>query len=338
MNNIVLIDSGNTRLKVAVLRADARMAGGHPATGCVADSSPCISAGGIGGDGAPGPARRPATQAARRDGHAAQLSAQALDNDNIQGLEDWLRALPAPPTAALGTNVAGPARAAAIEAALARIGCPLRWVVPQACAYGLTSRYTRPEQLGADRWASMLGVLALRQAGTAATAGIEEQVGPAGTASPAATPGRAPFLLASFGTATTLDTVGGDGVFEGGLILPGPALMRRSLASGTANLPLAHGDPTAYPTDTQHAIASGVAAAQAGAVLRQWLAGLRRYGVAPDIYAAGGGWDEVEPEIRRLLADTAASMGRLPPAITVIDNPVLHGLAHIAAAAFPDLP
>ena len=31
-----------------------------------------------------------------------------------------------------------------------------------------------------------------------------------------------PFLLASFGTATTIDTVGPDNVFAGGLILPGP--------------------------------------------------------------------------------------------------------------------
>lgn len=265
MSIIVLIDSGNTRLKIGV-----------------------IDRAGENGRG---------------------VVAQAFDNTDIQRLTDWLAALPVKPAAALGTNVAGAARAAAIEAALATHGCPVQWMVPQAQAYGLTSRYTRPEQLGADRWMSMLGVLAGLDAAS-----------------------RPPFLLASFGTATTLDTVGSDGVFEGGLILPGPALMRQSLASGTANLPLAHGSLQDFPTDTHQAISSGVAAAQAGAVVRQWLAGFKRYGVAPQVYAAGGGWPEVEGETRRLLNDSAAAMGLLPPTVAVIENPVLNGLAFVAGA------
>lgn len=298
MKTIVLIDSGNTRLKVGVIDATAT--------------------------------------SRASDGHAmapdAGILTQALDNDDAQGLNHWLGALPRVPVAALGTNVAGPARAAVIETALAEIGCPLRWIVPRVQAYGLTSRYTQPELLGADRWVSMLGVMARRE---------DTEFGQWASDSPGdALPGlqsdhaevSTPFLLASFGTATTLDTVSGDGVFEGGLILPGPVMMRRSLASGTANLPLAEGDATAFPTDTQHAIASGVAAAQAGAVLRQWLAGMQRYGIAPQLYATGGGWHEVEAETRRLLSDAAAAMSRLPPAITVIENPVLCGLARIAAA------
>jgi type III pantothenate kinase len=294
MKTIVLIDSGNTRLKVGVIDGEAD----------------------------------------RRNG----ILGQALDNDDVQGLKDWLATLPSAPVAALGTNVAGAARAAAIEAALKDIGCPTRWIVPQAQAYGLTSRYTRPEQLGPDRWVSMLGVLAMRDVATPAFgghAGTGDHAGSAGAIGlggvHAAADSSAPFLLASFGTATTLDTVSGDGVFEGGLILPGPALMRQSLASGTANLPLVHGDATAFPTDTQQAISSGVVAAQAGAVLRQWLAGLQRYGTAPRIYAAGGGWREVEAETRRLLTDAASAMGSLPPPITVVENPVLYGLASIAA-------
>ncbi|AOB33983.1 hypothetical protein AKI39_23545 [Bordetella sp. H567] len=280
-----------------------------------------------------------------RGNWSGDLQASVLDQDDVQSLKDWLAALPGPPVAALGTNVAGEARAAIIEAAFAEIRCPIRWIAPQAQAYGLTSRYTRPEQLGADRWVSMLGVLARRDAvmhaSSCAFRSSESRPGSATgarsdharqrTAGPSPAGALAPFLLASFGTATTLDTVSGENVFEGGLILPGPAMMRRSLASGTANLPLADGDAVVYPTDTQHAIASGVAAAQAGAVLRQWLAGLRRYGDAPHIYVAGGGWQEVEPETRRLLTDTAAAMGRLPPPIHIIENPVLHGLVRIAA-------
>jgi type III pantothenate kinase len=255
---IILIDSGNTRLKVG-----------------------------------------------RSDGPL--VSAQAFDNGDAGALADWLKALPDAPTLALGTNVAGPARAAAIEAALAAHGCQMRWVKSQAQVLGLKSRYTQPGQLGADRWVSMLGVLSQMPAP------------------------RQAFLLACFGTATTLDTVSADGDFEGGLILPGPALMRKSLATGTANLPLAHGTLHDFPTDTHQAISSGVAAAQAGAVLRQWLAGIRRYGDAPlAVYVAGGGWGEVAAETTRLLEETSVSMGRLPPEVRLIENPVLDGLAYLA--------
>jgi type III pantothenate kinase len=292
MSIIVLIDSGNTRLKVGI--ADIARVDSLERRGMRTTAGQAGEAGSI-----------PESRRAVRMVHN-------LDNNDVQGLKDWLGSLPAAPTAALGTNVAGAARGAGIESALAALGCPMRWIVPQAQAYGLASRYARPEQLGADRWVSMLGVLA-------------ESLSPA--ASSAARPS---FLLASFGTATTLDTVSSQGVFEGGLILPGPALMRQSLASGTANLPLAQGIPQDFPTDTHGAISSGVAAAQAGAVVRQWLAGARHYGEPPRVYASGGGWTEVEAETRRLLADAAAAMGRLPPQVAVIENPVLKGLAYIA--------
>ncbi|ARP84074.1 hypothetical protein CAL12_26840 [Bordetella genomosp. 8] len=305
MKTILLIDSGNTRLKVAVVAV-----GGGGSAGSVDAASAADALAGTAVDW---------PLAATAGG----IRAHAIDTHDAQGFADWLAGLPAAPVGALGTNVAGAARAAGIEAALAQIGCPTRWILPQAQAYGLTSRYTQPEQLGADRWASMLGVMTLRTPmSPTPTAGH--------TAAERETP--SPFVLASFGTATTIDTVSADGVFEGGLILPGPALMKSALAAGTANLPLAQGQVTAYPTDTQQAISSGVAAAQAGALLRQWLAGVRRYGAPPRIYAAGGGWPEVEGEIRHLLSDAAESMGYLPPTITVIENPVLYGLARIARA------
>src|SRR3546814_3488501 len=68
---------------------------------------------------------------------------------------------------------------------------------------------------------------------------------------------------------TTLFRSQGNLVFYGGLILPGPALMRSALATGTANLPEANAPFAAYPTHTHQAISSGIAAAQAGALLRQ---------------------------------------------------------------------
>jgi len=264
---ILLIDSGNSRLKVGWLDA------AHP-------------------------------QAAR------EPAAVAFDNLDPDALGDWLGTLARTPTLALGVNVAGGERGEGIRAALARHGCPVHWITSRAELLGLRNRYTQPAQLGADRLVSLLGVRS-RLA-----------------------PGHAPFVLASFGTATTIDTVGADDVFAGGLILPGPALMRSSLARGTANLPVADGPVTDFPVDTHQAIASGIAAAQAGAVVRQWLAASQRYGRPADIYVAGGGWPEVQQETERLLALAGAVAGQ-PPAPAYLDRPVLDGLALLAAQPDP---
>lgn len=234
--------------------------------------------------------------------HPREPAAVAFDNLDPHSLGEWLAALPRKPDRAVGVNVAGQVRGEAIAQVLRPHGCSVAWLRAEARTLGLSNGYARPEQLGADRWASMLGVLA-RQ--------------------PQA---HGPFVLACFGTATTIDTVGPDNVFPGGTILPGPAMMRSALASGTANLPLAEGAVAAYPTDTHQAIASGIAAAQAGAVVRQWLAGCERYGVAPELYVAGGGWPEVRAETERLLGEAGAVRGSAPLPM-YLDSPVLDGLA-----------
>lgn len=232
----------------------------------------------------------------------------AFDNLDTDALRDWLAVQPRSPQRAVGVNVAGQARGAAIAAALPA-GCPVAWLHAQPRALGLVNGYARPEQLGADRWAAMLGAhMRLPRP-------------------------HKPFVLACFGTATTIDTVGDDGVFPGGLILPGPAMMRSALNKGTANLPMAEGQVSAYPVDTHQAIATGIAAAQAGAVVRQWLAGCDRYGRMPDIYVAGGGWPEVQAETERLLAQACSALGPAPTPV-YLESPVLDGLA--AWAAQPD--
>ncbi len=70
------------------------------------------------------------------------------------------------------------------------------------------------------------------------------------------------------GTATTIDFLTADGVFKGGMIMPGVGLMLRSLHEGTAALPDQGGEFFAYPTQTVDAIASGCQHAQAGAIER----------------------------------------------------------------------
>ncbi len=232
-----------------------------------------------------------------------------LAHAQLDTLPERLAAWPAHGAAALGVNVAGAPMAARLQAMLAAAGHTLRWITPTAELLGLRNGYADPAQLGADRWMGLLGVWR-------------------GLAAP-----RPPLLLATFGTATTLDTIGPDDQFAGGLILPGPALMRESLARGTAQLPQANGQAIDFPRDTHAAIVSGVAAAQAGALLRQSLMAQQRYGVTPALFVSGGGWPEVEAETRALLAGAAQARGLDTPALQFVSHPVLDGLAHVAGAS-----
>ena len=90
------------------------------------------------------------------------------------------------------------------------------------------------------------------------------------------------LLLVTAGTATTLDiiTASADGArFDGGLILPGLALMLGALARNTAQLPALDVTDTvaaargALGADNTHdAIAAGCLAAQTGAIAQTWRA------------------------------------------------------------------
>lgn len=220
-------------------------------------------------------------------------------------LRKWLNALPIPATAAYGVNVAGSVVGQRIEQVLQEYEASVQWLLPSAKKFEVSNAYDNPEQLGADRWSALLGL----------AAHIKEPSRAKVFASPVSA-----SVLATFGTATTIDTLSPDMVFEGGLILPGPALMRQSLAQGTANLPLANGAGNNFPKNTLQAISTGVVAAQAGAVWRQCLIAEQHFDAAPALYVSGGGWPEVEAEIRTRLAHLR---------ITFIANPVLDGLARM---------
>lgn len=248
------------------------------------------------------------------DGSREPTAVACTHTDLTTCLPAWLASLPVSPTQAWGVNVAGEHIGQTITRLLQTHGaCPVQWHHSPPAALGLVNSYRNPGQLGPDRWAALLALWAHPRYRLAPA--------PAGCAQ----------VLASFGTATTVDTLTPDGSFAGGLILPGVRLMLQSLASGTANLPLAQGVPVDFPTHTDQAIASGVMAAQAGAVLRQLLATRARYPEhALRLAVTGGAWPEVEPQMRSLLA--AAS---LEPALVMMDNPVLDGLAMLAATATP---
>jgi len=161
-------------------------------------------------------------------------------------------------SASAGVNVAGEALAERADRALAPWGCKIQWIRPSAACAGVRNAYD-PAQLGADRWAAVLGA-SRRHAGAA--------------------------LVVTAGTATTIDVLSDQRVFLGGLIIPGVDLMKRALAGNTAQLPLADGVPADIPTRTVDAIHMGCLQAQAGAIERMYR---RLAGQAHPVCLLGGG-------------------------------------------------
>lgn len=153
--------------------------------------------------------------------------------------------LPAPvaPGSALACSVAGGQVETTLQNLLESRGIALEWLRPGPAAFGVRNGYRNPAQLGADRWAALIGARGLHNG---------------------------PALVVMAGTATTIDVLDADGWFRGGFILPGFDLMRSALARNTAQLPLAEAEPSEFPRSTDEAIVSGCLAAQAGAVERMF--------------------------------------------------------------------
>ncbi len=200
----------------------------------------------------------------------------ALNHDAI----DDLRAeLPAKPARIVACNVAGEAVRQRIETLSVSLGLELDWLTSSAAACGVRNGYDTPQQLGADRWAALIGARALHA-------------------------GACVVVMA--GTATTIDVLDETGLFRGGLILPGLALMRTALARNTADLPHAAGHYRAQPTNTDDAIVSGALHATLGAIERM-------RGEAKPCLLSGGAAGELVPHLG------------LP--YRLVDNLVLEGLA-----------
>jgi type III pantothenate kinase len=204
-------------------------------------------------------------------------------------LADALHML-ARPGRAIGCSVAGTRVRGQIEQALAAWGVRPEWVVSRRTQCGVVSRYADPGQLGADRWAALIGAR-MRCPGDAA-------------------------VVVNVGTAVTIDALDAGGEFLGGLILPGPELMAEALASGTAGLPRERGQFELFPTSTANAIFSGSLQAVCGAIERIERALAAAGHAHPHVVMSGGSGDLV-----------ASQLGR---PVTLAPNLVLEGLIAIA--------
>lgn len=163
---------------------------------------------------------------------AAGAHAYTPDGGLAPGLLQDLEQLPDPPHRAVACAVAAPQTFDALDRQLrAGWGCALEPFRTAAAEHGVANAYARTQDLGADRWAALIGARARY-------------------------PGR--VLIVDCGTAVTVDVLEADGRHAGGLILPGLALARRALSAGAHRLdePGA-GDLPALAADTATAIRAG---------------------------------------------------------------------------------
>jgi type III pantothenate kinase len=141
-------------------------------------------------------------------------------------------------------NVAGRKTHTALEAYARVLRVPLVWVRPQREQAGVRSAYCPAEQLGADRWAALIGSRAIHSGSS---------------------------LVVNCGTAVTIDRLDATGLFRGGLILPGLALMRQALVQRTARLVGMGGTVQDDPCNTADAMATGTLQAVVGAMGREFM-------------------------------------------------------------------
>jgi type III pantothenate kinase len=174
------------------------------------------------------------------------------------------------------SNVAGAGMQEDLEKLLSHVlglkPVPLEWFASVPQLAGVRNAYRNPAQLGCDRFASAIGAHALF-------------------------PGK-PLIVATCGTATTVDAVSADGVFLGGMILPGLSLMASSLARNTAQLPQISAEAKAaiFADNTDDAIASGCMNAQLGAIERA-VAALAKQGGEVQCILSGGAAPLIAPHL-----------------------------------------
>lgn len=139
--------------------------------------------------------------------------------------------------------VAGEAACAALAQFLTqRFGVAPQFVRATLAAAGVRNHYTRPEQLGTDRWAALIGARALTDAAC---------------------------VVVDCGTAVTLDALNTSGEFVGGVIVPGLRLARESLAHATPALDVGPGAAEdCLARATADAIAAGTRYGIVGAIER----------------------------------------------------------------------
>ena len=192
---------------------------------------------------------------------------------------DWRRELFAGRNAArvVACSVASAAAMDALRDAAGLQGVTrVEFVTATRQAAGVTNGYDEPAQLGADRWVAVIGAFHERRVDT---------------------------CIVNVGTAMTVDAVTANGLHLGGLIVPGPDLMVRSLHLETSDLAQRSAasrarERVSFAADTRSAIESGCEISLAALIDRQCGELERQVGHAPRLLLAGGAAERVRGWIR----------------------------------------
>jgi type III pantothenate kinase len=191
---------------------------------------------------------------------------------------------PAAPVARIiVASVAGARVEAQLRAAVnARLHCPTEFVRSVRRRAGVVTRYGEPWRLGVDRFVA--AIAAHQLAGDRAA------------------------CVVSAGTAVTVDLIDRRGVHRGGVILPGPRLMVRSLLESTSGIQRRArgraGRLELFARSTRAAIEQGAIYAVAAAADRAVEEARRRLRTDPLVLLTGG----AAPELRTLIRSPHTSV------------------------------
>lgn len=195
------------------------------------------------------------------------------------------------------SNVAGERCAAELIKKLASYKLPVHWIKSTSQICDVLNHYSKPETLGADRWAAIIAAWHIKQA---------------------------PCVVVNAGTAVTIDaltTTNHQAEFIGGLILPGFNLMQQSLGRATAQLPMPASADSAQHSDifaknTADAMRIGALKAISGAIKLMADALESQCQQTPTIIISGG---DAQPIQDNLSSDVTNL-------VLIVDNLVLCGL------------
>ncbi|MCY4156779.1 MAG: type III pantothenate kinase [Gammaproteobacteria bacterium] len=282
----LLLDLGNTRIKWAWLSGFSKKRKSAGRTQATERASPV----------------QPPQSSAVAPEHRGSAAAPELKNAGEARTEEGLGNLPflagqESVEGALACNVAGSELGRKLAALVReRLAVELAFVQAQASACGVTNAYANPANLGADRWAALVGAHAL---------------------------GANNYCIVDAGSTITVDLLLANGRHLGGYIAPGREMSLAAMAKGTADLASRLKDHSvaaqnlAPAADSAEAMEKGAMAAQLGLIRigMQKLAGQRESPSA--LLLTGGG------------AEALIATGELPEAQRVPDL-VLRGLAALA--------
>jgi type III pantothenate kinase len=149
------------------------------------------------------------------------------------------------PVQVIVSNVAGKVVAAEISRVVTTLWqLDAEFIVSSQSCCGLTNRYHKPEQLGADRWMAMVAAYQMMQNSV---------------------------IVVDCGTAVTIDLVNEKGQFVGGVIMPGLSTAFQSLRTETDavdEISSINSDASSVAQSTEEGVAAGVLLGLAGGVER----------------------------------------------------------------------